>query len=256
MIQAQRADSIQVEVSPAVAASDGRVRYSYDLRSMQASVQYVEIFGLEVAKRGVTSVRAPQGWRAFFPWQVQAWSRYFPRRAETDRVLVWANVDNRRRLGPGGTAEGFGFDTNLLPGLTLNWTKGLIPVPTFPEEAMPDSTVGASLFENSVSDTTIGPAVPPEAADEPDEILRQMSTLLDFSCRRGWIDNHGICNSLSKKLQHVHSSVADGNDQAASGQLGAFRHELSAQRGKHVSESAFGALDLYAGRLAERLQAP
>ncbi|BBH20204.1 hypothetical protein Back11_15490 [Paenibacillus baekrokdamisoli] len=44
----------------------------------------------------------------------------------------------------------------------------------------------------------------------------------------GWIDNNGIANSLTKKLEH--------------GNLQAFLNEVKAQNGKHINAEAAGYL--------------
>ena len=74
-----------------------------------------------------------------------------------------------------------------------------------------------------------------------------------FACRRDWSGDRGICNSLSRKLEQVGRSIDRGRAKTARNQLRAFRHALEALRGKHVDESAFSVLDLYARRLADRL---
>lgn len=247
-----RADSVSVSVLPSTDASEGGVEYRYRLSLSETSQQMLDAFGVMVPRNGVAAIETPSGWEEFFPWEPDTWARIFPDRQEY-QVLLWANVDSMSRLTPGAEASGFVFGSRHLPGTALFWAQGFVPVPTFRRGAMPDSVVDASLFENSVSDTTIGPVVPPEAVDEPAEIVGQMEELLAFACRRDWIANRGICNSLSRKLEQVGRSIDRDRAKTARNQLRAFRSELEAQRGKHVDESAFSVLDLYARRLAERL---
>ncbi|MNR56107.1 hypothetical protein D3C85_1766200 [compost metagenome] len=54
-----------------------------------------------------------------------------------------------------------------------------------------------------------------------------------------WIDNHGIANSLSTKLEH--------------GQVEAFLHQVQAQSGKHIQTEAASYLLRDAGAILERV---
>ena len=248
----QRADSVNVVTSVSLRQTDSVVRYVFTLRNRAVSAQDLHKYGLEVSRAAVESTAVPTGWRVSFPAQDQRWRQLFGR-VDSLATLAYVGLGPGARLKPGESAGGFKVTSRWLPGLTPSWVQGFIPVPKVPFGAEPDSIVGGSLFENSVSDTTIGPVVPPEAVDEPAAIVGQMEELLGFACRREWIDNRGICNSLTRKLQQVGRSIERGRAKTARNQLRAFRSELEAQRGKHVDESAFSVLDLYARRLAERL---
>jgi hypothetical protein len=63
------------------------------------------------------------------------------------------------------------------------------------------------------------------------------STLADInnSLQLGLIDNQGIANSLSKKIQAASDALARGNKQASKNILGAFLSEVAAQTGKHIT---------------------
>lgn len=250
VLVAQRADSVTVEVEAAVIPLDGSLQYRWTLTLRPNSAQDLELFATEAPRSDVRSTNGPDGWHISFPSQDRHWERFFPNRDDLAAVSwgAW-----KAMLEPGQSQGDFSVTTEWLPGPARYWAQGFTPIPEVPFEAVPDSTVGGSLFENSVSDTTLGPVVPPEAADEPGEILDQMEKLLDFSCRRGWIDNRGICTSLEQKLRQVRRSRDRGQMEAARHQLRAFRNELKAQRGKHINESAYSALDLYAKRLSDRL---
>jgi hypothetical protein len=58
----------------------------------------------------------------------------------------------------------------------------------------------------------------------------------------GSIDNHGIANSLTVKLQHAADARAGGNCSLAANLYGAFINEVQAQSGKHVSADAAAIL--------------
>jgi ABC-type transporter Mla subunit MlaD len=51
----------------------------------------------------------------------------------------------------------------------------------------------------------------------------------------GSIDNAGIANSLTSKLNAVAEQIAKGNSNAAINQLNALINELNAQDGKHMN---------------------
>ena len=72
-------------------------------------------------------------------------------------------------------------------------------------------------------------------------LAHRLSGLLTQACALGWIDNEGICNSLKVKVK------ADANS------LNALLNELSAQRGKHVSEAAYLLISQNTSYLLTRL---
>jgi len=51
----------------------------------------------------------------------------------------------------------------------------------------------------------------------------------------GWIDNHGILNSLLQKLNNAQAALDLGDVEEAIDLLGAYINELEAQSGKHVT---------------------
>jgi hypothetical protein len=65
-------------------------------------------------------------------------------------------------------------------------------------------------------------------------------TLADIAngLQLGLIDNQGIANSLSQKIQHAQSAATQGDTKTATNVLGAFKNELNAQTGKHVQVEA------------------
>lgn len=76
---------------------------------------------------------------------------------------------------------------------------------------------------------------------------------LQYICDLGWIDKHGICNSLEAKLNAAIKSIERGNLNAAENQLNAFLHELEAQNGKSVNQSAYDVLTADALYVIEHL---
>jgi hypothetical protein len=70
----------------------------------------------------------------------------------------------------------------------------------------------------------------------------------------GWIDNHGILNSLLHKLENAQRALDRGNVQAAINMLGAYINELEAQSGKHVTPEAAALLIADAQWVIEHLE--
>ncbi|MEW6277846.1 MAG: hypothetical protein AB1758_04415 [Candidatus Eremiobacterota bacterium] len=69
-----------------------------------------------------------------------------------------------------------------------------------------------------------------------------MEALKHEAFQLGWTNSHGIVNNLDVKLQHARNHLAQGRTKQAQNVLQAFRHELDAQRGQHVSEDAYQLL--------------
>ena len=78
------------------------------------------------------------------------------------------------------------------------------------------------------------------------------STIADInnSLALGLIDNAGIANSLTTKIQ---AAASASNSKAASGVLGAFENEVSAQTGKHITGIAPQVLQTDAASLISQL---
>ncbi|MFO7889665.1 MAG: hypothetical protein R6V04_04925 [bacterium] len=71
---------------------------------------------------------------------------------------------------------------------------------------------------------------------------------------KGWIDNHGIANSLTKKLEHAQKQLNKGKTKQAINQLNAFLHQVTAQEGKHLNKEAHDLLKYNAEYLIEKLE--
>jgi hypothetical protein len=69
------------------------------------------------------------------------------------------------------------------------------------------------------------------------------------------IPNKGIRNSLQVKLDHFMKDYRQGNYKVSLNMINAFLNELNAQRGKHVSESAYQTLKGYADTIVQSLNA-
>ncbi|MDZ7723785.1 MAG: hypothetical protein U5R06_13515 [candidate division KSB1 bacterium] len=85
-------------------------------------------------------------------------------------------------------------------------------------------------------------------------LVDMMSKDIDNSYQKGWIDNKGIYNSLTKKLKHAQKQLDKRNIKQAINQLKAFLNQLEAQRVKHVNEEAYNLLHFNAEALIERME--
>jgi hypothetical protein len=82
---------------------------------------------------------------------------------------------------------------------------------------------------------------PPGATPQVKRVATFSSTLDDINnaLQLGLIDNHGIANSLSKKIQNAVAALSRGNKQASRNILGAFLNEVAtAGRNKHITAIA------------------
>jgi len=76
---------------------------------------------------------------------------------------------------------------------------------------------------------------------------------LEYMCDLGWINKHGICNSLAAKLNATIASIDRENLNAAENQLNAFLNELEAQQGKSINQAAYDVLKAGALYVIEHL---
>lgn len=104
----------------------------------------------------------------------------------------------------------------------------------------PRSQMDSVVEITGASGSTIG-IVPLPLDMSPSVQATRLAALIDQSCSLGRIDNPGICRSRKAKAK------------AQSGPLGALLDELSAQRGKHVGESAYLLLSDNATHLLSQL---
>lgn len=84
--------------------------------------------------------------------------------------------------------------------------------------------------------------------------LPTLMASLQGACELGWITKPGICHSLQVKLDAAEDSVERVRLDAAENQLQAFLHELSAQRGKAVSDAAYLLLSADALKVIDSLR--
>ncbi len=80
-----------------------------------------------------------------------------------------------------------------------------------------------------------------------------LTSLVGHLLATGSIDNAGIANSLTSKLNAAAQQIANGNNNAAINQLNALINELNAQAGKHITQQADDLLEAGALNLINSL---
>lgn len=88
---------------------------------------------------------------------------------------------------------------------------------------------------------------------QPNALIGGLAAIQTAACAIDWIARDGTCISLAAKLEAARDAIARGATDAARGAITAFVNELSAQRGKAVSERAYTLLSTDATYLALRL---
>jgi hypothetical protein len=222
--------NLQVSVKPQVISQTGdSIKLAYTVRVLPASgADSLTQFSVLVARDARVDAPTPKA-----NWLVANTYKQRPVASWVYLVRMWGVQD-------------------AIPPLTVT-ARGLLGVVQYwAARREPPDTVVTSLasdtltMQDTVVDivglrgTTVG-IVDLPADRSPGALATRLSALIDQLCALGWIDNNGICNSLRVKAT------------AAAGPLNALRNELSAQRGKHVSEEAYTILSQNVAYLVARL---
>lgn len=179
------------------------------------------------------------------PISPQRWQALLPRSG----ILYWfgiePGVEDYDSIAPGASVEGFGLRSPYLPGIRATtaeptWqsccSKTLGELGADPDILDPDEHPSPDQFQ--VDGLTVGPRY---AADTM--TLEELQSLQSEVCGSlPWISNQGVCTSLEGKLNAAHRSRERGQTRVAKQQIESFLAELTAQRGKSVSENAFWLL--------------
>ncbi len=99
---------------------------------------------------------------------------------------------------------------------------------------------------------TIGPVQQP-ATLIPLVFLDYIVSLKHEAFRLGWITNKGIEQSLDAKLESAKAALQRGQPQTAGNVLGALLNEIEAQKGKALTNEAYGLLWYNVQYLLDRL---
>jgi len=94
------------------------------------------------------------------------------------------------------------------------------------------------------------------SVDTSSTIFTILDTLISYTNQcfeYEWINNRGIYNSLTKKLENAKKDLAKGNEKPAKSKIEAFQNEVAAQNEKHITAEGYKFLYYYSGYLIERL---
>lgn len=148
-------------------------------------------------------------------------------------------------LPPGATSPPLVYSARGLLDVVQYWAE----VPELPgtvdtvlaSESMPTSPVAdTAVTLGGTTGFTVGVGLTPTDLS-PAGLATRLSNLLTRACGMAWVNDQGVCSSLSVKVR------------PDSGSLGALLNELSAQRGKHITETGYILLSANAQFLLARI---
>lgn len=215
--------NVEVRVDPRVETlADGRQRVSYTLQNGRTSQAPVFEFAVE-SPVTVDDATSPD------PEHIVTAVRDL-----SGDIASWGWI--AYQLAPGDRATNLSYEAMGLPGFVRYRVLPFTETPVAGENGVVIADEVDAIgprFEGNGREFRLGRtvgivAVPADAS--PEALRSRLGSLLNEACTLGWIDSRGVCNSLRVKLG------------PQKGGLQAMRNELEAQRGKHVSESAFALL--------------
>jgi hypothetical protein len=227
-------------------------RYEYAVKNEASSQQRLLVFILERLST-IDNVLKPNS-----QWSSDSYS------LGTKVLIEWAHtmVDPSglgtpyNDIAPDSSASGFSFRSAGLPFPVTAYFAGYTGPLAFPEE--PPAEI-ENLLEpleifpnNTVRLNTLGPKDPPS----PFLAISFLETLISYKHQAfslGWIDNHGIVNSLDAKLDNAKKHLEKGKTTPAINVLQAFVNEVEAQKDKHVTSEAYALLKYNAEYLIAKL---
>lgn len=220
---AHRADSLDVTVQSRFRVevrAPAEFTYEYDVTSALTSVQNVWIFAVRLAETGtISDLSSPNDvdWYVAFPFSTYGMDG-------PGRVLAWGGLGEKGRIRAGESLDGFTLETDLFPGISTFWLEGWTPLPDYENEAaMPDTVLGHTLYDNSVSGPVIGPIYPSSSVSDVRGTLAAMSAILGDACSVGWATKGEVCNELANQLNLALREANDGKTSAAARRTERFR---------------------------------
>lgn len=216
------AATLHLDVTPSVQLLDGdRVQVTYTVTNLPSSTDRLFQFSVR-SPVPVLELRTPEPADRFA----------VDTREDDAPVASWGWLT--ALPAPGETAAPLTYVAQGLPGIVQFRGLRYTDLPEVDESSIADTVVTAPpTFDTPSPDLVFGQTVgvvPFPADASPGALGRSLQALVDQACALGWIDSHGVCNSLRVKAT------------GGAGPLGAFLHELEAQRGKHVSDAAYKLL--------------
>jgi hypothetical protein len=167
-----------------------------------------------------------------------------------DNMWLFSASSPSTLIPPGKTVGDFWYIGEGLPGVSKSYLRGLIP----PELArgISDESMRESVYDNSVIKTTIGLKGIPDNI-EPKSYVDTLIYYTTQSYELHWIENEGIFNSLTVKLENAKDHLANDRNGQAANVLNAITNEVEAQNGNQLTSEAYALLYYNAEYLIEQI---
>lgn len=226
-----RGDRLTASVTVVVHEGPGdSVRVTYTVTNDTSSQQQLAMFVIRVpfAIRSAFAVGAGSGWLGR------------SRTVQDSMAASWLPLGPSHQLVPGGPSATFSIRARGVLGIVAYRAQGDFDLPAATEADETDPARPPPFWSNSFAGVTVGPVPAPPAGTDQATLLAGLAQAIDRACQLGWISPAGICTSLAAKV------ATDGGRWDAK----PFLAELTAQRGNHVSEEAYGLLRVNADYIA------
>lgn len=232
---------------------DGRWRYRYLLRLSPASPQALMSFDIPCVRN--LTIAEPTA-RSFSRAEGPS-NGIFEHVRYPDRSVCEV-VGGDLRSGDSLAVQ---FMAGAAPGLGDVHLSGAAAGPVWPGEERAENMVAVLVVDSLLNElagwakvASVVPSRSLSSLSSVSAVFAAVSDDLRTACDAAkLITEGGLCRSLRAKLNAAADAISRGQSQAAAHQVRAFQNELTAQRGKAVSEDAFVDLMALSGLLLSRL---
>ncbi len=242
-------NKISVKVNAAISKdSQGLIQYDYTIRSLPESQQNVWNFMI-IFKFNPDSIlqtfQIPGWWRPDVP---------------DDDTLSWVSwsAPDQHEISPGDSLSGFGFVSNLLPGITDFYAEGYTPPPYYEGAAEEGPIHGyddLTPYGPGIVGKTVGPVLP----SEPFLPIAFLDTLISYTHQAydlGWIKNQKVVKHLDKTFEHAKKRLEKGSIPRAIKALRASVKRVETRKKRHLTSEAYALLRFNTEYLIDQLLDP